>query len=113
MTPLLTFGAGLLKDWYAGRQKVKQAKIEREVQALTNESDWDKVQADASKNSWKDEWFTLILTIPLVLCFFPSMQEVVLEGFKVLDECPDWYKGALGVAIAASFGVKAYSNRMK
>ena len=38
------------------------------------------------------------------------MDTYILDGFGVLAQCPDWYKGALGVAIGAAFGMRQYAN---
>ena len=36
-----------------------------------------------------------------------------MEGFRVLDQMPDWYKGFLGAAVAASFGLRGLANWKK
>jgi len=38
------------------------------------------------------------------------MVPYIHEGFMVLESMPDFYKGFLGAAVAASFGVKALSK---
>jgi hypothetical protein len=38
------------------------------------------------------------------------MVPYVEQGFIVLETMPDYYKGFLGAAIAASFGMKAVSK---
>lgn len=100
----------IVQTWLQGRQKVSEAKIEREVLALTNEANWDNVQAEASKNSWKDEWLTILISIPLILAFVPGMDTFIYEGFKVLEECPEWYRYLVGVVFAASFGIKKVTD---
>jgi hypothetical protein len=34
----------------------------------------------------------------------------VEQGFAVLETMPDWYKGFLGAAVAASFGIRSLTN---
>ena len=56
----------------AAQNKVKVAKAEAEaakVSAATSEAEWDRIMANASANSWKDEWLTILFSIPLILCF--------------------------------------------
>lgn len=101
---------GVISTWLQGRQKVQEAKIEREVKALTHEANWDAVQAEASKSSWKDEWLTILISIPLVLAFVPGMDGYLDKGFAILEKCPDWYQYLVGVVFAASFGIKKVSD---
>lgn len=96
--------------WFKGKTEVKKAQIDREVKALTHEADWDEVQASASASSWKDEWLTLLISIPLILAFIPSMSQYVQQGFDVLREVPDWYMYLVSVVFAASFGIKKITD---
>jgi hypothetical protein len=68
--------------------------------------------AENSGGSWKDEFFAVILAIPLILCFIPGMEGVVAHGFEQLSKAPDWYFWALLTAISASFGVKGVKQFM-
>jgi hypothetical protein len=36
-----------------------------------------------------------------------------MQGFAALDGMPDWYKGFLGAAVAASFGIRGLANWKK
>lgn len=101
---------GLVKDYFQGKREVKKAAIEREIKALTHEADWDNVQARASANSWKDEWLTLLISIPLILAFVPDMVPYVQAGFDTLQTMPEWYQYLVGVVFAASFGIKKVTD---
>ena len=59
---------------------------------------------------WKDEFFVIVLSIPLVLAFIPGAEGIVDRGFEQLHKAPDWYFYSLGIAISASFGVKGYKQ---
>lgn len=71
------------------------------------------------QNSWRDEWFTVILSIPLLIVFSaiffnkPHWVEKLKEGFITLDSLPDWYIWALLAAIASSFGLKVTDLAIK
>lgn len=108
---LVTGVLGLGSTFLEGRQKIKEAKIEREVKALTTEEDWNKVQAENSANSWKDEWLTLLVSIPLIMAFIPDMVEYVDAGFAVLGRMPEWYQILVSLVFAASFGYRALVNK--
>ena len=80
------------------------------MRRIEADADWEAIQADASTNSWKDEWFAVILSLPLIGAFIPDIVPYVERGFAVLETMPDYYKAFLGGAIAASFGLKSLSN---
>jgi hypothetical protein len=89
--------------------KVAKAKAEAVImeKKATGEIDWDLEMAKGSANSWKDEWLTILFSIPLILAFIPGMEEVVANGFAQLQAMPEWYQYSLGVIVAASFGVRS------
>ena len=101
---LVGFGGTVLQ----GKMDNKKAEIEGRNNAiqekLKQSGTWDEIHAKNSGESWKDEWFTLLFSIPLVLAFVPSAVPYVEQGFRVLDLMPDWYKQALAVLVAASVG---------
>lgn len=99
---------------YAEHKKVKQQgaielerkKLERLQQQDISEDEWNKIQAQNSKDSWKDEFYVILLSIPAILSFIPGYDIYVKAGFSALADTPDWYKAAFLTAVAASFGVK-------
>lgn len=105
--PLLELGNTFLE----GRNKKIAAKAEAEaavmIKASESTADWEKIQAQNAGNSWKDEWLTLLFSVPLIMAFIPGGGAYVDEGFAVLDSMPEWYQYALSVIVAASFGVRS------
>ncbi len=96
----------------AAETKAKVAKAEAEAQIMlsraTSEADWEKIMAQGSQSSWKDEWLTILFSIPLILAFAGEWgRTIVAEGFAALEVMPDWYQYTLGVMVAASFGVRS------
>ena len=71
----------------------------------------------ASQSSWKDEWLTLLFSIPLVLSFCGEWgRAIVADGFTALAGMPQWYQIALGAIVSASFATRSagkFFNRMK
>ena len=102
--------ADLGRTWIEGKVAKTKAKAEAEAAVMINQSksaaDWETAMARASNTSWKDEWITILFSIPLVLAFVPSAVPYVREGFAVLATMPRWYQYGLSVIIAASFGVR-------
>jgi hypothetical protein len=78
---------------------------------VTGEIDWDIEMAKSSADSWKDEWLTIIFTLPLVLLLFGE-EERVASFFSALADCPDWYQYLLGTIVAASFGFRGAAKFM-
>jgi len=110
--------ASLAGTWLEGKvektkaetgAKVAKAKAEATImeKKATGEIDWDLEMARGSQSSWKDEWLTILFSIPLVLAFVPGMEEIVANGFAQLEAMPQWYQYSLGVIVAASFGVRS------
>ena len=110
--------AELAGTWMSGKVEEKKAQAKTRVakaeaeaivmqKKATGEIDWDLEMAKGSASSWKDEWLTILFSIPLILSFIPGMEEVVANGFLQLQAMPEWYQYSLGVIVAASFGVRS------
>ena len=111
--------SGLVGSWMdskteeqRGKTAVAKARAEAEaavmVSAATSTAEWEKLMAKGSQSSWKDEWLTILFSIPLVLSFAGEWgRTIVAEGFAALEVMPDWYQYTLGVIVAASFGVRS------
>jgi len=108
-----TFLEGQLEKTKANNEvKVATAKAKAAIlqRQATGELEWDIEAIKSSKGSWKDEWLTILFSIPLILAFIPGMEEVVTNGFIQLSRMPEWYQYSLGVIVAASFGIKSASK---
>ena len=89
------------------KQKLLQVQAETKImeKKVSGEIDWDMEMAKASDSSWKDEWLTIIFSIPLVLLLL-GQEERVTAFFAALERAPDWYTYLLGTIVAASFGIR-------
>jgi hypothetical protein len=111
--PLTELAGGWLKgkaDKQAAEAKLKLTEAEAKAKIMLSEqtavADWERIMAEGSKSSWKDEWFVIVLSIPLILAFIPGAEGIVDRGFDQLSKAPDWYFYSLGIAISASFGIR-------
>ena len=115
--------AQIAKSWVEGKVESNKAKNEANLEmakakteiakkVAAGEMEWNQVMAEASVNSWKDEWLTILVSIPLILAFTGN-EDVVMKGFAALEQMPDFYKTAVGVVFAASFGIQSIKNIMK
>jgi len=91
------------------------AKAEVMITKLTADIEWEKSMADSTRFSWKDEFWTIVLAIPLIGAFVPGVVQIMEDGFNVLAMMPQWYGIAVGAAISAAFGknVIQYFTNMK
>lgn len=124
MIGIITTLLGIGGNWLQGRAERAKLKEERktEIERAKNEIiknrenaeiDWDLLMAKGSQDSWKDEFWTIILAIPVIGCFIPPLTPFIEKGFIVLStQVPEWYLYSLGVAIAAAFGVRQLSNKI-
>jgi len=90
--------------------KVAKAKAEATImeKKATGEIDWDLAMAEGSKHSWKDEWITLLFSVPLILAFCGDWgRDIVQQGFAALEAMPEWYQYSLGLIVAASLGMRS------
>ena len=104
--------SNLVGTFLKNKSEEKQAVHESKMRRIQADADWETQQASASQSSWKDEWFAVILSLPLIGAFIPSLVPYVQEGFIVLSSMPDYYKGFLAAAIAASFGIRGADKLM-
>jgi hypothetical protein len=113
--PLTELAGGWLKgkaDKQAAEAKLKLTEAEAKAKIMlskeTSVADWERIMAQGSQTSYKDEWLVGLFSVPLVLSFCGEWgRTAVAEGFTALETMPDWYQYTLGVIVAASFGVRS------
>jgi hypothetical protein len=116
---------GVAGDAVKGFVQTKKAKAELKITEIkanqkrlediaAGKIKWEASAVDQMKNSWKDEFWTLIFGGILLSCFIPFTQDYVAKGFVFLDEnTPEWFSICLYICISASFGIKGASGAMK
>mgnify|MGYP003678483659 FL=1 len=117
-TALLGPVADLGKTYLSNKAEEKQAKHQAKMSVIQNDADWESKMVDASANSWKDEFWTCILAIPIFMVGYAivvndmSVVDRVQKAFATLNELPEWYQYLLFIAISSSFGIKGASKLM-
>ena len=111
--------AELAGGWLKGKASAQAASanlklVEAEAKATimksaaTSEADWERIMAQGTQNSWKDEFLVILFSIPLVLSFCGEWgRTTVSDGFGALATMPEWYQYTLGVIVASSFAVRS------
>jgi hypothetical protein len=113
--PVTDLIGGVLKR----RSEVKQAEHEARLRIIEHESDWETKMAAASATSWKDEFWTLILSLPIFFIGYAvftgdsSVIDRLKEGIATLDQLPEWYQYLLFIAVTASFGIRGADKIMQ
>lgn len=127
LIPVFTSAFGIIGDWLEGRRKLKQTEMDGKIaiaQAKTEatiritqsqqeiDANWNNLSIENS--GWKDEWFVILLSIPMIMCFIPGGDVYVRAGFDALRQStPEWYQYAFLVAVASSFGFKKLADIRK
>ena len=102
---------GLATSVIDSKTQIKLTEAEIKKKQLTGEIDWDLAAIEATKNSWKDEWITLLFSIPLILAFCGDWgNDIVQAGFAALDTMPAWYQYSLGGIVSAYIGIRSVSK---
>jgi hypothetical protein len=112
--PILSEIVGLGRTYLDGKIKIKQATNEAQAKIIEKSVDhqnkWEEIMATSSQTSWKDEYWTIVLSVPMIMCFFPGLQPYVIAGFKALEETPEWYQYLMLTAVLAAFGLRGLSK---
>ena len=109
---------GLAKTYLSNKAEEKQAKHQAKMSVIQNDADWESKMADASKDSWKDEFWTIVLAIPIFMVGYAiaandvTIISRVSAGFAALEDLPEWYQYLLFIAISSSFGVRGVGKIM-
>ncbi len=93
-----------------GKAEYEKAKTLRAAQSEGRDHEWE--LASIRNSGWKDELVIVVLTIPLVLVFIPYTSTFVLDGFKILDTTPDWYRWMIVMIYAATFGIRVWRRKL-
>jgi hypothetical protein len=118
LTALLGPVVNIGKTYLANKAVEKQAKHEAKMNVIQNDADWESKMVDASASSWKDEFWTIILAVPIFMIGYAiiandmSVVDRTKHAFQALNELPEWYQYLLFIAISSSFGIKGASKLM-
>jgi hypothetical protein len=110
--PVADLAGGYLKNKAEQSKAVHEAKMK----VIQNDGDWENKAIDATTESWRDEFWTLVLAIPIFMIGYsiivndPDIVVRVEDGFNALAQLPEWYQYLLFIAISSSFGIKGVSK---
>ena len=125
--PIISSLIGAGKSWLESRAKRKAAELDSalRLEEARTESMIKRMEAGQAadiawenlsiqNNGWKDEFWTLVIALPLVACFVPGWAVHVRAGFEALSaSTPEWYQWAILISIGSAFGVRRITEFMK
>lgn len=107
----------LLSSKDENKTKVTLSKIDRIKNADDALAEWEAIQAENSGNGWKDEYVTLIVTLPVPTIFFavifsvmfgdPVYAEAARAGIDAIKEILPNYQEILAAVCLAAIGIRA------
>jgi len=112
--PVTDLVGGVIKN----RQEIGKAKQAAKLEQIKSGAEWESKMADASSNSLKDEFWTLVLSVPIFMVGYAiavndeSVIERVEQGFSALSNLPEYYQYLLFIAISSSFGIRGVDRLM-
>ena len=120
LTTLVSPVTNLFVKRNENKTKVKQQKIQRLMNADDKEAEWESIQAESGNHSWKDEWVTLIITLPIPVIFIavmlsvlwgnPLIAEAANSGVSAIKELVPNYGELLYIVCLAAIGIKAFKK---
>ena len=94
----------------AAEAKLKLTEAEAKAKIMLSEktsvADWERIMAQGTNNSIKDEIVKIVVLIPVILCFVPGLEETVKNGFDRLAELPEWYTWLVFTICTAAVGIR-------
>jgi len=88
------------------KTEIKKRNIDRIMNAEDKLAEWEAIQAEKG-SGWRDDWFSILLSVPLIGAFIPPFVPAILAGFDALSKMPTYYQYWVAVAILSSFGIRA------
>lgn len=131
ITGLVTGGFSFLSEWWKGKQEQSKQKlaIEQEYLRVENEIKLKQITAQLDEDdervrqmatSWKDEWWLILFSIPLINMFISPfvdlffmsdyrdgmLAEAASEALSNLDNAPSWYIVVIMTMLFLSWGYR-------
>jgi len=107
----------LATEWFTQKREEKKAIHQAKMARVQQEGNWEEIMAEGSLSSWKDEYLTIIFTMPFLLLWvsalfdIPWLADRVERAFQIVNQViPAEYWWLLGAIAAASFGIRKLSD---
>lgn len=113
LTNVATFILGEASSYFTHKRTLKELKKKAEIKeaerVIESSIDADAQSVIDQKSTWKDEYITLLVTLPIIGAFFPITAPYVKQGFELLrDTVPEWYVMLYATVVLAIMGVRIF-----
>lgn len=115
--------AGIFNSWNQRKQakdsalaKLQLAKQSHDVNLQLTDTEWEALGKRAEHDGWKDDWVTIIITLPLVTIFLaaiwsaytgdPRMIDAVNSGIAAIQSLLPNFATILEVVVYAAVSIK-------
>ncbi len=120
---LVTGGiTSLVGKYFDNKQAQQEQKHTQKMQCILGKQDWEITAVAQMAQSFKDEWFMFIFSLPLILTFISPLVDLYMlgeysqgmfltaaqEGLQGLESCPTWYVSTIMMMVGVSFGTKGF-----
>ena len=85
ITSLISPVANVAGQIIKNRGEIAKAKHDAQMQTIQNNADWESKMADASANSWKDEFWTLVLAVPIFMIGY----SIIVDDPSKINQDPE------------------------
>jgi hypothetical protein len=94
------------RDAKTQENAIQSALQEKRLEIISKSEDYAQAfrLAQVQSAGWRPGYWTVTLSIPVVMAFVPRLAPYVLEGFQVLEQTPDYFQYFLGIAVTSAFG---------
>lgn len=120
LTSLIAPVAGVVQSIQTNKARKNELEQARHLKVLEgiNNAESAQFQGDIERSkglteSWKDEFITIIVTIPMFMCFIPGMDVYVTSGFEALNKTPDWFQYLIIGVYSVGAGVPLAGTTVK
>lgn len=93
---------------HEARLKEIEARMNLRISAQEHLHAWELMSI--SNSGWKDEYITILFTLPFVGVFLPWTQDYVSLGFEYISKTPFWYQMVLLAVIGSALGVRLWKD---
>ena len=89
------------------KAKAAAGAVEADAKVTLSKAEWQLMGLKLTQGSWKDEFLTIVLTLPLFAGLIPGTEIISANVQQLLG---DDYKTVFLVVVGASFGVRLWKG---
>lgn len=105
-----------------GKQKIQEAQIDADNTLNLTVAEWEATNVSNQPSTWKDEYVTVIVTLPIPLlllgailqAYNPSYGDLLtgtVEGIKAINNLEGTMAGMMETVVLAAVGIKVWRSR--